>query len=142
MQDEVRQMTMMAVIASTAPLLPVAFLKTARNGYPVGVLKISLMSPSVNMIVTPIRKASVKLGPTAHMIAFGRTMPASLISSDMWTEQSKPMSELRGVMRPIIADTPVVGQPPLLLNVKRTSEALARGAMIQSGMMMAKRPQK
>ena len=58
----------------------------------------------------------------------------------MWAEQSSPRSELSAVESPIIADTPVVAQPPLLLKSMRT-DASARGAMTQSGMMMANRPQ-
>lgn len=39
----------------------------------------------------------------------------------MCTEQSYPSKQLNGVARPIMADKPVVGQPPLFVNVKRTS---------------------
>jgi hypothetical protein len=45
-----------------------------------------------------------------------------------------------GASKPIIADRPVVGHPPLLVKVRRASWAFDRGAMIQSGMMMAKKP--
>lgn len=42
-----------------------------------------------------------------------------------------------GEVRPIMADNPVLDHPPLLLKVRRTSEAFARGAITQRGMMMA-----
>ena len=58
----------------------------------------------------------------------------------MCTEQSYPTSTAIGASKPIIDDSPVVGQPPRLVNVSRASEALARGAMTQSGMIMAKKP--
>ena len=37
-------------------------------------------------------------------------------------------------------ERPVVGHPPLLRNLVKASSALLRGAMIQSGMMMANKP--
>lgn len=45
-----------------------------------------------------------------------------------------------GASKPIIADRPVVGHPPLFVKFKRASLALDRGAITQSGMMMAKKP--
>lgn len=45
-----------------------------------------------------------------------------------------------GASRPIIDESPVLDQPPKLVNSSRTSDALARGAMTQSGMMIAKKP--
>ena len=60
----------------------------------------------------------------------------------MWTEQSYPMSTLKGVVKPIIADRPVLGQPPLLLNSIKAAYGLARGAIIQRGIMIAKMPAK
>lgn len=58
----------------------------------------------------------------------------------MCTEQSYPSRELNGEARPIIADKPVVGQPPLFVNVRRVSCAFPRGAITHSGIMTAKRP--
>jgi hypothetical protein len=61
-------------------------------------------------------------------------------SLHMCTEQSNPSKELNGAVRPIMAEKPVVGHPPLFVNVKSTSTAFPRGAMTHSGMMTAKRP--
>lgn len=60
----------------------------------------------------------------------------------MWTEQSYPMSTLKGVVKPIIADRPVLGQPPLLLNSSKATCGFARGAITQRGIMIAKKPVK
>ena len=60
--------------------------------------------------------------------------------SHMCTEQSNPSKQLKGVLRPIMADNPVVGHPPLFVYVKRTSAAFPRGAMTHNGMMTAKKP--
>lgn len=51
------------------------------------------------------------------------------------------MSTLIGDVKPIIADTPVVDQPPLLLNSSKIC-GCARGAITHKGMMMAKKPAK
>lgn len=51
------------------------------------------------------------------------------------------MSTLIGDVKPIIADTPVLDQPPLLLNSSKTC-GCARGAITHKGMMMAKKPAK
>ena len=52
------------------------------------------------------------------------------------------MSTLKGVVKPIIADRPVLDQPPKLVNTNKASYVLARGAITQRGMMMANRPAK
>ena len=46
-----------------------------------------------------------------------------------------------GASRTIIDESPVLDQPPKLVNSSRTSDAFACGAMIQSGMMIAKKPE-
>ena len=43
----------------------------------------------------------------------------------------------RGEVRPIMAESPKLGQPPLLLKVSMASFAVARGAITHSGMMIA-----
>lgn len=52
------------------------------------------------------------------------------------------MSTLKGVVKPIIADRPVLDQPPSLLNSSKAVCAFARGAITQRGIMMAKKPAK
>jgi hypothetical protein len=47
----------------------------------------------------------------------------------MCTEQSNPSKQLNGTVRPIMADKPVDGHPPLFVNVKITSAAFLRGPM-------------
>lgn len=117
-------------------------------------------SPRVKINVTAIMKPIAVFSPTDHIIAFGNVADASLISSavfgslgsdtrlharkelrlHMCTEQSYPSKALKGEASPIIADNPVVGQPPLFVKVKRTSYALPRGAKTHRGMIIAKRP--
>ena len=60
----------------------------------------------------------------------------------IWTEQSYPMRAVNGAVSPIIADRPVVGQPPLLVNVSKAVFAVARGAITQRGMTTARNPAK
>ena len=139
------------------------------KGCPVTVAKILSMLPRVKIKATAMKNARVAFTPTDHMIALGSVSDASRISSavgyvssqrlislekyreewekcwfhlHMWTEQSYPMSTLMGVVKPIIADSPVVGQPPLLVNSSKVVRASARGPIIQRGMMMAKKPAK
>ena len=58
----------------------------------------------------------------------------------MCTEQSYPINTFSGVTNPIIAESPVVGQPPLFWKSSSATCAGARGAITQSGTMMAKMP--
>lgn len=51
------------------------------NGYPVGVARMSSMSPNVKQTVTSIKKPEAALTQTDVIIAFGRVADASLISS-------------------------------------------------------------
>ena len=60
----------------------------------------------------------------------------------MWTEQSNPIITLSGVVKPIIADKPVLDQPPKFVKTSKASCALSRGAMTQRGIMMAAHPAK
>lgn len=60
----------------------------------------------------------------------------------MCTEQSYPIKTFRGVTKPMTADSPVVGQPPLLTNDSSAVCGDARGAMTHNGTMMAKMPQR
>lgn len=116
------------------------------KGYPVGVDKMLSKSPRVKIMVTAMIKPMAMFNVTDHMIALGKVTEASLISSavvalratnqttlklesgregeirlHMCTEQSYPIKQLKGVVRPIMADKPVVDQPPLLVNFNRTS---------------------
>ena len=52
------------------------------------------------------------------------------------------MSTLNGVVNPIMQDKPVLDQPPKLVNSSKVVCASARGAITQSGMMIAKKPAK
>lgn len=52
------------------------------------------------------------------------------------------MSAVRGAVNPIIAERPVVGQPPLFSKFSKTSEAFARGESTHIGMNTAKKPAK
>lgn len=45
-----------------------------------------------------------------------------------------------GASKPTIAERPVLDQPPLLVNSSRATSAFARGAMTQSGIIIAKQP--
>jgi hypothetical protein len=130
------------------------------KGYPVGVVKILSTSPRVKIKVTAMIKPIVAFSATDHIIAFGNVAEASLISSavvcnhtsgigicseeggspHICTEQSYPSKQLNGEERPIMADKPVLGQPPLLVKVRRTSYAFPRGARTHRGIMTAKRP--
>ena len=110
------------------------------NGCPVGVFKTASASPSVKIRVTAMRKPKAALGPTVHMMAFGMVIDASWSSSLIWTEQSYPMRAVMGVVRPIIAESPVEGQPPLLEKFKMTFSGCARGASTQSGINTAQKP--
>ena len=122
-----------------------------------------VMSPNVKIKVTAMIKPMAEFRATDHIIAFGNVAEASLISSavswhhdklvtrssleqrirdslHMCTEQSYPSRELKGDARPIMADKPVLDQPPLFVNVKRTSYTFPRGAKIHRGIIIAKRP--
>ncbi len=131
------------------------------KGYLVGVAKMLVTSPRVKINVTAMIKPIKEFRATDHIIALGTVAEASLISSavhfaitdqirelhwrndvglHMCTEQSYPSKALNGVLRPIMADKPVLGQPPLFVNVRRTSCAFPRGAKTHRGMMTAKRP--
>ena len=98
--------------------------------------------PRVKIKVMAIMKAREPLTMMDQIIALGRVIEASCISSDICTEQSYPTITLKGVVRPIIADNPTVGQPPLFWKTSKVSCAGARGPKTQSGIMMANRPQK
>jgi len=50
-----------------------------------------------------------------------------------------PMSTLKGDVKPIKAENPVLDQPPLLLNSSKTC-GCARGAMAYKGMMTTEKP--
>lgn len=85
------------------------------------------MGPPVKHKVIAMRKTKEALGPTVHVIALGIVMRASCSSSDMCTEQSYAMRAVRGVVSPIMAPMPVVGQATLFGKSKITPEG-ARGA--------------
>lgn len=76
----------------------------------------------------------------AHMMALGRTIDASLISSDICTAESAPIRVYIGDNRPTMNASPVVFQPPKLENVVNTSTGELRGARTQRGMRTAKNP--
>jgi hypothetical protein len=54
--------------------------------------------------------------------------------------ESDPVSEMTAVRIPTSADVPSLFQPPPLLKVVNTSFALARGARVQRGIKIPKKP--
>ena len=59
----------------------------------------------------------------------------------MCAAESEPVNEMTAVRRPTSAEVPSLFQPPPLLKVVKTSFALARGARVQRGIRIAKKPQ-
>lgn len=110
------------------------------KGYPVGVSRISSRFPSVKQKVITMIKPRVPFSEAAQMIALGRTIEASLTSSDMWTAESAPIKVYTGESSPTIKASPVVLHPPRFVNSVNTSEAELFGANTQSGMRTAKKP--
>jgi hypothetical protein len=88
-------------------------------------------SPRVKLRVMAMTKPSRALKPKADSMARGRVVEASLTSSDMWTAQSKPMSERTGESRPTMKAVPELFQPPPLVKEVKTWWAGAVGARTQ-----------
>lgn len=91
--------------------------------------------------VTISVKTRVTFNITLPIMARGRIMEASLISSDMCTEQSYPTRTAIGASSPIMEPRPVLDQPPSLVKLRSASAALRRGAVAQSVMTIAKKPE-
>ena len=98
--------------------------------------------PRVKQKVITMMNPRVPFRLAAQMIAFGRTIEASLISSDICTAESAPIKVYTGESRPTIKASPVVGQPPRFKNSVNTCEGELRGAKIQSGTRTAKNPRR
>jgi hypothetical protein len=58
----------------------------------------------------------------------------------MCTWLSNHKREISSALSPTLKDTPLVGQPPLLVNSAKTAFKFCRGAITQSGTMMANNP--
>ena len=58
----------------------------------------------------------------------------------IWAAESEPVNEMTAVRRPTNADVPSLFHPPPLLKVVKTTFGLARGASVQRGIRMAKKP--
>jgi hypothetical protein len=88
-------------------------------------------SPSVKLSVMAMTNPRRALKPKAESMALGRVVEASLTSSDMWTAQSKPISDRTGESRPTMKAVPSLFQPPPLANSVKTCFAGAVGARTQ-----------
>jgi len=91
-QAEVMLTIKIAVMMHVPALLCVTLKKTWIKGYPVGDWMMSKTLPRQKQKVMIMMKPIVPLIPAAHIMALGRTKEASLISSDIWTAESAPMS--------------------------------------------------
>jgi hypothetical protein len=114
----------------------------------------------VKQKVTSMMNPREPLTTIDHIIDRGRTTPASFVSSAMascqlngthfffWRKvnihicaaESEPVNEMTAVRIPTSVDVPSLFHPPPLLKVVKTSFALARGARVQRGIRMAKKP--
>ncbi len=113
------------------------------------------MSPQVKTMVSTMAKPSAELRAIDHIIVLGNVIAAFLVSSatkvrrakgearlnlHICTVLSNPPRVTTIAFRPTIKDTPLVDQPPLLVNSVKTALALFLGERTKRGIIMANKP--